>query len=52
MTLEEAIQKSAGALKVGVHQKWVELALLLDGIPEDKVPIVIRWAKQFNLTET
>jgi len=51
MTIEEAILKAAEALKKGIHENWVTLALMTDGINADKVPIVIRWAKQIILKE-
>lgn len=51
MTIEEAIPKAALALRQGIHQNWVTLALMADGIHPDKVPIVIRWALQINLKE-
>lgn len=49
MTIEEAIQKSAEALKGGVHEDWIIRALVVDGIHPIRVPVVIRWVKQINL---
>jgi hypothetical protein len=51
MTIEEAITRATSAMKQGVHENWVMLALMADGIHPVRVPVVIRWAKQFNLKE-
>jgi hypothetical protein len=49
MTTEEAIDKSTQALKIGIHENWVMLSLLAGGIKEERIPTIIRWAKQFNI---
>ncbi len=46
MTIYEAIDSAAQALKSGAHPNVVRLALMSDGFPFPKAEVIIGWAKQ------
>lgn len=46
MTIYQAIDNAAQALKSGAHPNIVRLALMSDGFPFPKAEVIIGWATQ------
>jgi hypothetical protein len=51
MKIIEAIRLAANCLKSGVHEPYIRIALLNDGIEAKNLDSILLWAKQKNYRE-